>query len=64
MHELTGMHGSGLDMVLADLDKVRSIQGAQESREFYTKGFKIKNMPHLVQGKNIRNREWKQSSNT
>lgn len=64
MHELTGMQGSGLDTVLADLDKVRSVQGAQESRELYTKGFKMKNMAHLVQGKNIRNREWKQFSNT
>lgn len=27
-----------------------------ESRKLHTKGFKIKNMAHLVQGKNIRSR--------
>lgn len=57
MHELTGMWGPGLDTVLADLDKARNIQGAQESRELYSKELKMKNTAPLVQGKNIRNRD-------
>lgn len=33
LSELTGVLGPGLDVVLADLDKVRSIQGAQDLGE-------------------------------
>lgn len=31
LNDFTGVVGPGLDTVLADLDKVRSVQGAQES---------------------------------